>query len=42
MSRPDFPSVGVFLQARPLACAGTLGIDKPLYPQLPGARRGGT
>ncbi|MEU0266014.1 hypothetical protein [Nocardioides sp. NPDC006303] len=31
--------VGVFLQARPLACTGTLGIDKPPYPQLPEARR---
>ena len=33
--------VGVFLQARPLACTGTLGIDQPPYPQLPEARRAG-
>ena len=33
--------VGVFLQARPLACTGTLGIDQPPYPQLPEARRPG-
>lgn len=33
--------VGVFLQARPLACSGTLGITKPPYPQLPEARRAG-
>ena len=33
--------VGVFLQARPLACSGTLGIDRPPYPQLPGANRAG-
>jgi hypothetical protein len=33
--------VGVFLQARPLACTGTLGIDKPPYPQLPEANRAG-
>ncbi|GAA3645069.1 hypothetical protein GCM10022237_00600 [Nocardioides ginsengisoli] len=33
--------VGVFLQARPLACTGTLGTDRPPYPQLPEARRGG-
>lgn len=33
--------VGVFLQARPLACSGTLGIDRPPYPWLPQARRAG-
>jgi hypothetical protein len=33
--------VGVFLQARPLACTGKLGIDKPPYPQLPEANRAG-
>lgn len=33
--------VGVFLQARPLAASGTLGLDKPPYPQLPAARRAG-
>ncbi|WP_200952713.1 MULTISPECIES: hypothetical protein [unclassified Nocardioides] len=33
--------VGVFLQARPLACTGALGIDRPPYPQLPEARRAG-
>lgn len=33
--------VGVFLQARPLRCSGTLGIDQPPYPQLPEARRAG-
>jgi len=33
--------VGVYLQARPLASSGTLGIDKLPFPQLPEARRGG-
>ncbi len=33
--------VGVFLQARPLACTGTLGIGKPPFPQLPAANRAG-
>ncbi|GGO86239.1 hypothetical protein GCM10011584_08080 [Nocardioides phosphati] len=33
--------VGVFLQARPLAASGTLGLDQPPYPQLPAARRAG-
>jgi len=33
--------VGVFLQARPLACTGTLGIDKPPFPKLPAANRAG-
>ena len=33
--------VSVFLQARPLAASGTLGIDKPPYPKLPEARRAG-
>ena len=31
--------VGVFLQVRPLACTGTLGIDTPPFPQLPAANR---
>lgn len=31
----------VFLQARPLASSGTLGIDKTPYPKLPEARRAG-
>jgi hypothetical protein len=34
--------VGVFLQVRPLACTGTLGIDAPPFPQLPEADRAGT
>ena len=33
--------VGVFLQARPLACTGTLGIDQTPFPQLPAANRVG-
>jgi len=33
--------VGVFLQARPLACSGTLGIDTPPFPDLPAAHRAG-
>ena len=33
--------VGVFLQARPLACTGTLGIDEPPFPDLPAASRAG-
>lgn len=33
---------GVFLQARPLASTGTLGIDQPPFPQLPPALRAGT
>ncbi|KAA1418830.1 hypothetical protein F0U44_10110 [Nocardioides humilatus] len=33
--------VGVFLQARPLACTGTLGTDRAPYPQLPAANRAG-
>ncbi|GAB4008840.1 hypothetical protein [Nocardioides ultimimeridianus] len=33
--------VGVFLQVRPLAATGTLGIDAPPFPQLPEAARGG-
>lgn len=32
--------VGVFLQVRPLASSGTLGIGKPAFPTLPPARRG--
>lgn len=31
--------VGVFLQARPLAATGTLGLDRPPFPQLPPAVR---
>ncbi|WP_220793100.1 hypothetical protein [Nocardioides stalactiti] len=31
--------VGVFLQARPLACTGTFGTDRAPYPQLPEAQR---
>jgi hypothetical protein len=33
---------GVFLQARPVASTGTLGIDCPPFPQLPPALRAGT
>ncbi len=33
--------VGVFLQARPLACTGELGIGQAPYPQLPAANRAG-
>ncbi len=33
--------VGVFLQARPLACTGELGIDQSPFPQLPQANRAG-
>jgi len=33
--------VGVFLQARPLACTGELGIDQSPFPQLPEANRAG-
>jgi hypothetical protein len=33
--------VGVFLQARPLACTGTLGIHQSPFPQLPAAKRAG-
>ena len=33
--------VGVFLQARPLACTGKLGIDQTPFPQLPEANRAG-
>jgi len=33
--------VGVFLQARPLASTGTLGIDSPPFPNLPPANRAG-
>ncbi|WP_200949975.1 hypothetical protein [Nocardioides sp. Root151] len=33
--------VGVFLQARPTACTGALGIDQPPFPQLPPANRAG-
>jgi hypothetical protein len=33
--------VGVFLQARPLACTRTLGIGRTPFPQLPEARRAG-
>jgi hypothetical protein len=34
-------SVGVFLQVRPLASTGTLGIGAPAFPDLPPANRGG-
>ena len=34
--------VGVFLQARPLACTGTLGIDTTPFPRLPAANRAGS
>jgi hypothetical protein len=30
---------GVYLQVRPLASTGTLGIDQPALPELPGADR---
>lgn len=33
--------VGVFLQVRPLAATGALGIDKPPFPHLPAANRAG-
>lgn len=33
--------VGIFLQVRPLAATGTLGIDEPPFPQLPAANRAG-
>jgi len=33
--------VGVFLQVRPLACTGTLGIEATPFPQLPAANRAG-
>jgi hypothetical protein len=33
--------VGVFLQVRPLASTGRLGIDAPPFPDLPPANRGG-
>lgn len=33
--------VGVFLQVRPLAATGSLGIDDPPFPDLPQAARGG-
>jgi len=33
--------VGVFLQVRPLACSGNLGIDEPPFPKLPAANRAG-
>lgn len=33
--------VGVFLQVRPLAATGTLGIDAPPFPALPPANRAG-
>ena len=32
---------GVFLQVRPLASTGSLGIDDPPFPGLPPANRGG-
>jgi hypothetical protein len=33
--------VGLFLQVRPFACTGTLGIDEEPFPQLPAANRAG-
>jgi hypothetical protein len=33
--------VGVFLQVRPLACSGMLGVDEEPFPQLPAANRAG-
>lgn len=33
--------VGVFLQVRPLACSGRLGIDQDPFPELPTAQRPG-
>jgi len=33
--------VGIFLQVRPLACTGNLGIDTTPFPQLPAANRAG-
>lgn len=33
--------VGVFLQVRPLACTGELGIDQAPFPKLPSANRAG-
>jgi hypothetical protein len=33
--------VGVFLQARPLAATGALGINEPPFPGLPAAARAG-
>jgi len=33
--------VGVFLQVRPLACTGRLGIDEVPFPKLPAANRAG-
>ncbi|MFL6090270.1 MAG: hypothetical protein ACJ71Z_09030 [Aeromicrobium sp.] len=33
--------VGLFLQVRPLACTGKLGIDEEPFPQLPAANRAG-
>lgn len=33
--------VGVFLQVRPLAASGSLGLDSAPFPQLPEAERGG-
>ncbi|GAB3862088.1 hypothetical protein GCM10028801_27040 [Nocardioides maradonensis] len=34
--------VGVFLQVRPLACSGRLGIDQDAFPELPPTNRGTT
>ena len=33
--------VGVFIQVRPLACSGVLGIDEEPFPDLPDANRPG-
>ena len=34
-------ATGVFLQVRPTASTGSLGIDAPPFPSLPPANRGG-
>lgn len=39
--RENTHRVGVFLQVRPLASTGTLGLDKPPFPKLPAANRAG-
>src|SRR3954454_23778246 len=39
--KPNTHRVGVFLQARPLACSGPLGLTEPPFPQLPEAERAG-
>jgi hypothetical protein len=39
--KEDTHRVGVFLQVRPLACTGKLGIDETPFPNLPAANRAG-